>query len=207
MASPGRARPDFQPDKEVIIVSGIARTVVNNVETPRWMAAPRGKAHAFLVPAGDLPAGEVRALCPVRVDAARLADTDAPGNRCRTCTRLAAPDTRKRGTGLTEPKLPVVDAGATAAPVIGARDGSVRMDGPALVQGPYMRPVQPTWTNPVTHEVEPAAARLDGSLRERADRDPFVPRVGPKRTASQKRKYRARKLAEQCARDRARNSA
>lgn len=176
-------------------MAGIARTVINDVQSHRWMSTAQGKTHAYLAPAGDLPSGKVRALCPVSTEADRLTDSDDVQGRCKTCVRLATPDTRKRGTGLSEPKLPNVNVGATAAPTIGARDGSAHMDGPALVQGPYMRPVQPTWTNPVTHEVEPAAARLDGSLRERMDRDPFVPRVGAKRSRASQRRYRQRQTA------------
>lgn len=181
-------------------MGAIARTVINDVLAPRWMSAGRGKAHAFLVPAGDLPEGQLRATCPASVDSSKLSDDKDTANRCKTCVKLTAPDNRKYGKGLTEPKLPIVDKGATVAPTIGARDGGSRMDGPALVKGPYMRPVQTTWTNPVTHEVEPAAARLDGSLRERSDRDPFMrPEIAepkPRRTKAQKRKFRARQTNE-----------
>jgi hypothetical protein len=176
------------------------REIKSDVQAHRWMSSGKGKAHAFLVPAGDLPAGKVRALCPMSVDSIKLSDDKSADNRCKTCVKASAPDTRKYGKGLTEPMLPIVDKGATAAPTIGARDGGARIDGPALVKGPYMRPVQPTWTNPVTHEVEPAAARLDGSLRERSDRDPFMrPEIAParpKRTNAQKRKFRAQQTAE-----------
>lgn len=63
--------------------------------------------------------------------------------------------------------------------------------------------LRPTRRNPATGEIEPRAARLDGSLRERADNQ-VAERVTPdglrpdtaKRTASSKRRHRARRLAE-----------
>lgn len=74
-----------------------------------------------------------------------------------------------------------IDARGPAAPVpcadrapVGQRDHGM-LDGVAMVQGPNMAPVQPTWRNPVTGDVEPAAAYLGGSLRERTDRTVVSP--------------------------------
>lgn len=67
-----------------------------------------------------------------------------------------------------------------------------------------------TRVNPSTGEIEPAAARLDGSLRERvdrtvvpdaADRDGFV-QSSAKRTKASKRRYRAKQQAERMIRER-----
>lgn len=67
-----------------------------------------------------------------------------------------------------------------------------------------------TRVNPSTGEIEPAAARLDGSLRERVDRtvvpdatdrDGFV-QSSAKRTKSSKRRHRAKKQAERMIRER-----
>lgn len=170
----------------------IDRPVINDVLRVRWMGGERGKSHAFLVPEGDLALGKVRAACPLSTDSARLHDRN--DDRCKTCVKVTAEDPRKVGTGLSEPQLPNVDKGATAAPTIGARDGNAHMDGPALVQGPNMRAVRPTWRNRVTGEIEPAAAYLGGSLRERLDRE-VAPREKPRRTKAQKRKFRARQTA------------
>lgn len=173
--------------------SSTDRLVGNNVERVRWMGGKRGKSHAFLVPAGDLAPGKVRAVCPLSTDSETLLDrTD---DRCKTCVKKTAEDPRKVGTGLSEPVLPVVNKGATEAPTIGARDGNAHMDGPALVKGPNMRGVRPTWRNPVTGEIEPAAAYLGGSLRERLDRE-VAPREKPRRTKAQQRKFRARQTHE-----------
>lgn len=175
-------------------MSANERKIINDVLAPTWRQYGEGKTHAFLIPDGEEPSGKIRAMCPGSFDSGRLSD---PGtDRCKTCTRKTAVDTRKRTTGLSEPMLPNVNAGATEAPTIGARDGGAHMDGPALVKGPNMAPVQPMWLNPATGEREPAAAYLDGSLRDRLDRTVAGPRVTVKRTDAQRRKFRARQTAE-----------
>lgn len=103
-----------------------------------------------------------------------------------------------------------LDARGPAAPVpsadrapVGQRDHGM-LDGVAMVQGANMAPVQPMWRNPVTGEVEPAAAYLGGSLRDRVDRTVVSPPMVGGRygyltrdqyeglTRSQQRKYWAK---------------
>lgn len=178
-------------------MSSNERKIINDVLAPTWRQYGEGKTHAFLIPDGEEPTGKVRAMCPGSFDSGRL--TDPGTDRCKTCTRKTAVDTRKRTTGLSEPKLPNVNAGATEAPTIGARDGGTHMDGPALVKGPNMSAdpaKRPMWRNPATGEREPAAAYLDGSLRDRLDREVAGPRVTVTRTKAQQRKFRARNTAE-----------
>jgi hypothetical protein len=243
------------------------RKIKNEVRAPRWMGYANGKGHAFLIPAGPIGRVTVKGVCGRIMDAERL--VAAKGERCKSCASAMAEDTRKRGTGLTEPTVDIVDTGAakgdpreaelrrvaelapisgdagkrnaeivgvlregrpedakalakaldrqgTSAPVpdadrapIGNRDHGM-LDGVAMVQGPNMPPVQRMWRNPVTGDVEPAAARLDGSLRERidrvavpdqSDRDGFI-RSSAKRSKTSKRRYRARKTAERMIRER-----
>lgn len=234
----------------------VDRPVINDVQVPRWLGYASGKSHAFLVVAGPLESptgdGKIKSVCGKSLDVARLTGDD---QRCKSCTSALAEDTRKRGTGLSEVQIDVVDTGSqdgaprdadkrraaelsplsgeaskdnaeivqalrsgereramesaraldararvpareelpALAPVydkvsgryvshrsvrsldadrapVGSRDHGM-LDGVALVQGPNMPPVQGTWRNPVTGEREPAAARLDGSLAERADRE------------------------------------
>ncbi len=72
------------------------------------------------------------------------------------------------------------------------------LSGPALVQGPNMAPVRPTWRNPKTGEVEPAGARLDGSLTDRLDRTVADERPKAHYTPAQRARYR-RKMRKQAA--------
>lgn len=244
------------------------RKIINEVRAPRWLGYATGKAHAFLIPAGPIADEAVTSVCKRAMASERLAPSK--GERCKTCASAMAEDTRKRGTGLTEPTTDNVATGSVkgdpkdaerrraaelsplhgdAAKVngeiveslregdaesavtsarkldrsargvkdrapradrtpIGNRDHG-RLDGVAMVQGPNMPPVQRTWRNPVTGDVEPAAARLDGSLRERFDRE-IVERVDrdgmrldtAKRSKSSQRRYRARKTAERAIRER-----
>lgn len=259
--------------------------VINDVQAPRWFARATGKAHAYLVPAGPLE-GSVTSVCKRASDADTLSDASGR-DRCKTCTTALADDTRKRGTGLSEPTVVPVDTGvqhgdpkaaelrrvAELAPISGdadksnaeivtaLRDGhkgealslareldergpsaSVpeadrapignrdhgQLDGVAMVQGPNMdaseggvtnwtRKVDPTnlpnalkgaplaednpdakrrtWRNPATGDIEPAAPRLDGSLRERIDRE-VVPGERPRRTAASRRRYRKTRQVE-----------
>lgn len=238
------------------------RTVSNDVIAPRWSGYAGGKSHAFLVPAGPMesPTGTLKAVCGKTMTLGRLTSVSF---RCKSCVTALAEDTRKRGTGLTESQIDIVDTGSqdgdprdadkrraaeltplsgdapqtnadiadalrtgereqamesaraldarakvaaneelpALAPVydkksgryvshrsvrdldaarapIGSRDHGM-LDGVAMVQGPNMPPVRGTWRNPVTKELEPAAARLDGSLAERPDREAStVPMVG-----------------------------
>lgn len=213
-------------------MSAIARTIINDVLAPTWLGYENGKTHAFLIPDGETPTGKIRAMCPGSFDSARLMDKGT--DRCKLCVKATATDTRKQGTGLSEPTTEVVATGAQqgapreseavraaeireisgdadkanaaigerllfgdrgaavelareldargpAAPVpsavrapVGQRDHGM-LDGVAMVQGPNMAPVQPTWRNPATGEVEPAAAYLGGSLRDRVDRTVVSP--------------------------------
>lgn len=252
--------------------------IVDRVERVRWFGTATGKAHAFLVPEGDLPSGKLRAMCPATLDTARLQPRTT--DKCKTCASLGADDTRKRGTGLSEPTVEPVDTGAqhgdprdaeqrrvseirplsreaekvnaaigeqladgdregarenarlldarsreTSAqldriasganrapgkgvPVaetapIGQRDHGM-LNGVAMVQGPNMAPVQPMRRNKRTGELEPKAAYLSGSLRERVD-PTILLRDQPKRTAAAKRRYRARLTAERKAAERKAN--
>jgi hypothetical protein len=283
------------------------RTIKNEVRAPRWLGYATGKGHAFLVPAGPIDRDTVKGVCGRVMEAGRL--IPSKGERCKTCSSAMAEDTRKRGTGLTEPTVDIVDTGsakgdpreaelrrrAELAPLSGdagesnaeivaslrsgdkkaaiadarkldARSRELRskgrkgpvpvaerapignrdhgaIDGVAMVQGPNMngnegaltnwtRPALPkgglpacldgapmaednpdaprrTWRNPATGEIEPASARLDGSLRERGDRE-IVERVDrdgfrletAKRTKASKRRHRARKVAERKLRER-----
>jgi hypothetical protein len=177
----------------MIMAYVIKESVINDVKAPRWLASGKAKAHAFLIPRGELPGGAIKSVCGRSYDSEAM--TDRADDRCKTCAQRTKEDTRKVGTGLSEPVLPVVNKGATAVPGIGARDGRAMMDGPALVKGPNMAPVQKTWRNPNTGDVEPAAAYLDGSLRDRIDRE-VAPPERPKRTKAQKRKFRARQTKE-----------
>lgn len=241
------------------------RAIKNDVLSPSWFAWGKGKAHAFLIPNGILEApsrvrGKVVTVCKRTVDAASLNHGDAFRERCKTCTAALAEDTRKRGTGLSEPatdnvatgvqhgspkeaearrageiamisgeaskdnaeivtslregrksdamdKARELDNRGPAAPVpqadrapIGNRDHG-RLDGVAMVQGPNMEPVRKTWRNPATGEIEPAAARLDGSLRERVDREVLIKDV-PRQSKASKRRKRRRLVMEQQIRDR-----
>lgn len=268
--------------------------IKNDVQAPVWFAWGKrdAKAHAFLVPSGFLEApskvrGKVVTVCKRTVDAHRLDYGDANRGRCKTCTTALAEDTRKRGTGLSEPTVAPVDTGvqhgdpkaaelrrvAELAPIsgeaakdnaeivstlragnkgealslardldergpaasvpeadrapIGSRDHGT-LDGVAMVQGPNMdasdggvtnwtRKVHPedlpnalkgapmvesnpdakrrTWRNPATGETEPAAARLDGSLRERIDRE-VVPPTRARRSKASRRRYRKNQQTE-----------
>lgn len=64
------------------------------------------------------------------------------------------------------------------------------LPGPAIVQGPNMAPERKTWRNPETGLLEPAAARLDGSLTERLDRTVADPRPRARFTPSQRKNWR-----------------
>lgn len=278
------------------------RQIINEVRAPRWLGYATGKSHAFLIPAGSIADASVKTVCGRVMDSARL--SPSKGARCKSCASLLTEDTRKRGTGLSEPVTDNVATGSTngdpkdaelrrsaeleplfgeaskingeiveslrdddkesavalarkvdrsarevnaKAPhaertPIGNRDHG-RLDGVAMVQGPndngnegavtdWVRPKTPpggmpaclvgaplaesnpeaprrTWRNPATGEVEPAAPRLDGSLRERGDRT-IVERVDrdglrpdtAKRSKASKRRYRARKTAERAIRER-----
>jgi hypothetical protein len=243
--------------------------IIDRVERVRWFGTATGKAHAFLVPEGDLPEGKLRAMCPATLDSARLQPRTT--DKCKTCAALGADDTRKRGTGLSEPTVDPVDTGAqhgdprdaeqrrvveirplsreadkinsaigeqlTNGDREGARDNARLLDarsretsaqldrmapgkgvpvaetapigqrdhgmlnGVAMVQGPNTAPVQPMRRNKRTGALEPKAAYLSGSLRERVDPTVLL-RDQPKRTAESKRRYRARLNAERKAAER-----
>lgn len=88
--------------------------VKNDVTAPRWFTLGTGKAHAFLVPAGPVVSptgdGKIKSACGRSVNVPELTDASGHG-RCKSCVKLLAEKVGKRGAGLSEPSIPIVDTG------------------------------------------------------------------------------------------------
>jgi hypothetical protein len=130
-----------------------------------------------------------------RTDASRQAQNDNVSSLVRRLDAM-----RKAEVVVHAPvDAPVTTVVATVrdphATTMGAKvspEGLTRhmLAGPAIVQGPNMAATRPTWRNPATDEVEPAAAYLDGSLTERLDRTVADRPEKAHRSASQRSNWR-----------------
>lgn len=150
---------------------------------------------------------------PVKGDKGRTKLQDVPATEDNVRASLEYWRTRKPRTDASRKaqnehvssltrRLEAMLAGPVTMTAVESPEGRTRhvLAGPALVQGPNMKAERPTWTNPKTGAIEPAAAWLGGSLTERLDRTVADQRDKGRFTASQRRNWR-RKQARIAARN------
>lgn len=165
--------------------------------------------------------GDAAKLNPEIAEALRAGDKDLARDTAKAVDRAAKTVDARAPHAQTPPKgsrdLGMIDGAAIVqGPTMNATEGGLTNwtrevpedELPNALKGapmaePNPQAPRPTRRNPATGETEPRAARLDGSLRERMDREiATVDRDKPKRTASSKRRARARRLAEAKIRER-----
>lgn len=165
--------------------------------------------------------GEGSKLNAEIVEALRAGNEDMARDTAKAVDRAARTVSARAPHAQTPPKgardLGMIDGAAIVqGPTMNATDGELTnwtrevpadqlpnvLKGAPMAEANPQAP-RPTRRNPATGEIEPRAARLDGSLRERMDREiATADRDKPKRTASSKRRHRARRLAEAKIRER-----
>jgi len=158
---------------------------------------------------------------PAMVEALRSGDAETAPNYARA-TDDAAKTVRTRAPKAAMPprgsrELGMIDGAALVqGPTMNATDGGQTnwtrevpadqlpnaLKGAPMAEANPQAP-RPTRRNPATGEIEPRAAVLGGSLRERMDREiAQADRPQPRATASSKRRARARRVAERKLRER-----
>ncbi len=130
-----------------------------------------------------------------RADASRRVQSDMVSSLTRRLDAMRRASVVVHAAVSAPVSTVVVTAPAPLETTMGARvspEGYTRhaLPGPAIVQGPNMDARRPVWRNPKTGQDEPAAARLDGSLTDRLDREVADPRPRARFTASQRRNWR-----------------